>query len=69
MGMIDITMYGSFPMKEFKTCAETGGHVCAIKRSIEFLAEQLGPAVVMDAQLTKEGVVPPAAPLGKDKMD
>lgn len=66
MGMIRVGMWGSFPQKEFKTSAEEGGHVCAIKRAIEFLAEQLGPAVVSDAKLTKEGVVPPHAPLGQD---
>lgn len=66
MGMIRIQMYGSFPPKDFSTCAESGGHVCAIKRSIEFLAQQLGLAVVKDVQLTKEGTVPPISPLGKD---
>ncbi len=67
MGMIKISMYGSFPVKDFETCAESGGHVTAIKRSIQFLTEQLGPAVVKDAQLTKDGVVPPTAPLGEDR--
>lgn len=66
MGMIKIDMFGSFPPKHFDTCAETGGHVAAIKRSIQFLAEQLSFAVVKDAQLIKEGVSPPAAPLGED---
>jgi len=66
MGMINIKMYGSFPVENFSTCAENGGHVCAIKRSIEFLAEQLGLAVVMDAKLTKAGEAPPNSPLGKD---
>ncbi len=67
MGMIKIQMLGSFPQKSFETSATHGGHVCAIKRSIEFLADQLGEAVVNDAQLTKTGVVPPNAPLGRDK--
>ncbi len=66
MGLINIEMYGSFPSKSFSTCAEKGGHVCAIKRGIEFLSSQLGAAVVQDAQLTKEGVGPPGAPLGSD---
>lgn len=67
MGMLKIEMYGSFPEKQFSTCAEEGGHVQAIKRGIEFLAAQLGPSVVKDVELTKEGVVPPTSPLGKDK--
>ncbi len=68
MGMIRIQMSGTFPEKDFQTCAEEGGHVCAIKRSIQFLTEQLGPAVVMDAQLTKEGENPPKSPLGIDAL-
>lgn len=59
-------MLGSFPTKDFETSATSGGHVTAIKRAIQFLTEQLGPAVIKDVQLTKEGVVPPTAPLGKD---
>jgi len=66
MGVINIKIMGSFPEKNFSTCAENGGHVCAIKRSIEFLAKQLGNAVVQDANFTKEGIVPPASPLGQD---
>ena len=59
-------MMGSFPEKNFNTCAENGGHVCAIKRSIEFLTKQLGDAVVQDADLTKQGIRPPNSPLGED---
>ncbi len=66
MGMIKIEMYGSFPQKNFQTCAEDGGHVQALKRSLDFLVTQLGPAVVKDAQLTVEGIAPPNAPLGQD---
>jgi len=66
MGMIRIEMYGSFPPMKFSTSAEFGGHVCAITRSIEFLAEQLGPAIITDVTQTIEGVAPPTAPLGKD---
>ena len=51
MGLLKIQMYGSFPTKEFSTCAEEGGHVQAIKRGIEFLAKELGPSVVKDAAL------------------
>jgi len=67
MGMIKIEMWGSFPTKRFETCAEEGGHVQAVKRCIGFLADQLGPSVVKDAELTKEGVVPPGSPLGTDR--
>lgn len=67
MGMITIQMRGSFNLEDFNTCAENGGHVCAIKRAIEFLASQLGEAVVQDAKLTKEGMAPPNSPLGKDE--
>ncbi len=66
MGMIEIKMYGSFKMKNFKTCAEEGGHVQAIKRAIECLTSELGAAVIKDAQLTKDGIAPPQAPLGVD---
>lgn len=66
MGMIKISMIGSFPTMDFETSATRGGHVNAIKRAILFLTEQLGPAVVKDAQLTRDGVVPPSAPLGED---
>lgn len=66
MGMIQIKMWGSFKTKEFSTCAEEGGHVQAIKRAIECLTEELGAAVVKDADLTKEGIVPPRSPLGVD---
>jgi hypothetical protein len=59
-------MSGSFPYKTYSTCAEEGGHVCAIKRGIQFLTGQLGDAVVRDAELMKEGETPPRAPLGKD---
>lgn len=67
MGMIKIEMWGSFPRKSFNTCAEEGGHVQAIKRSLAFLTDQLGEAVQKDAQLTVEGVKPPTSPLGTDK--
>ncbi len=67
MGMIKISMLGSFPTKDFETSATSGGHVTAIKRAIHFLTDQLGPAVVKDAQLTIKGVVPPSAPLGEDQ--
>jgi len=67
MGMINIKMWGSFPEKTLETCAEEGGHVSAIKRAIEFLAAQLGPAVKKDAALTKDGICPPKSPLGEDK--
>lgn len=66
MGAINIKMMGSFPEKNFNTSAENGGHVCAIKRSIEFLAAQLGEAVVIDAKCTVDGLAPPNSPLGKD---
>lgn len=66
MGMISIKMMGSFPEKNFSTSAVNGGHVCAIKRSIEFLADQLGKAVVNDADCTIKGIVPPNSPLGQD---
>lgn len=66
MGMIKISMLGSFPIKDFETSATSGGHVTALKRAIQFLTEQLGAAVVKDTQLTKEGVIPPVAPLGED---
>lgn len=66
MGMINITMFGSFPRNEFSTCAELGGHVQAIKRSIEFLTKQLGAAVVKDVELTERGIMPPKSPLGMD---
>lgn len=65
--MIKIEMRGSFPTKTFETCAEEGGHVAAVKRGIEFLADKLGEAVVKDAQLMKEGIEPPTSPLGADK--
>jgi len=67
MGMISIKMMGSFPEKNFNTSAVNGGHVCAIKRSIEFLADQLGKAVVNDAKCTVDGVSPPNSPLGFDE--
>ena len=66
MGMINIKMMGSFPEKSFNTSAVNGGHVCAIKRSIEFLADQLGKAVVNDAKCTAKGIIPPSSPLGED---
>jgi hypothetical protein len=66
MGMIRIQMSGSFPEKKYETCAINGGHVCAVKRSIEFLAAQLGEAVVNDANCTIKGIAPPNSPLGKD---
>ena len=66
MGMIRIEMWGSFPAKELTTGAEEGGHVAAIKRGISFLTGELGDAVVKDAQLIKDGVVPPKSPLGQD---
>lgn len=69
MGMIHVQMCGLFPPKEFKTCAEEGGHVMAIKRVMQFLTDQLGPAVVSDATLTKEGESPPKAPLGQDAKE
>jgi len=67
MGMIRIDMHGSFPKASFQTCAESGGHVCAIKRAIEFLSAKLGDAVKQDAKLTLEGIAPPTAPLGNDE--
>ncbi len=69
MGMIQVDMYGSFPTKLFKTCAEEGGHVMAIKRTIEFLTDQLGFAVREDAELIKAGVVPETSPVGYDLED
>ena len=66
MGMISIDMRGSFPRIQYETCAENGGHVMAIKRAIQFLTNQLGDAVINDAELTRDGIVPPRSPLGKD---
>ena len=66
MGMIKVEMSGSFPDNTFKTSAEEGGHVMAIKRTIEFLAKQLGLAVREDVRLTMGGVVPPKTSLGYD---
>jgi len=66
MGVIKIDMSGSFPFSQFKTCAEEGGHVQALKRSIEFLTGKLGDAVKQDAELTSDGIVPPVSPLGED---
>ena len=67
MGRINISMMGSFPEKNFTTSAENGGHVCALKRSIEFLSDQLGKAVINDAKCTVDGVSPPKSPLGFDE--
>lgn len=69
MGQIRIETWGSFPKRSFQTCAEEGGHVMAIKRAMEFLAGQLGPAVQKDAELTVQGVNPPRTPLGEDNCD
>ena len=69
MGCIRIQMLGSFESQQFETSATRGGHVCAIKRSIEFLSSKLGPAVVKDANCTKDGVAPPDAPLGLDEQE
>jgi hypothetical protein len=66
MGMVQIKMMGSFGVKQFDASATEGGHVCAIKRSIEFLASELGEAVKKDAKCTVDGVVPPNSPLGED---
>jgi len=66
MGLIKIQMLGSFPNKEFETSATQGGHVTAIKRAIQFLVEQLGPMVVKDVALSKDGIAPPNSPLGED---
>lgn len=68
MGMLRIDLSGSFPNRGvFTTTAEEGGHVLAIKRGIEFLAKQLGPCVILDSELTKEGENPPLSPLGVDR--
>lgn len=69
MGMIKIETRGSFPQKVFNTTAEEGGHVMALKRGIEFLTDQLGNAVKLDAELTKAGVNPPMSPLGTDRAE
>ena len=65
--MIKIEMAGSFGQKGFQSTALEGGHVVAIKRAIKFLADELGDAVIVDANLTKEGTAPPNAPLGRDR--
>jgi hypothetical protein len=69
MGMIKIDMWGSFPRQKFTTSAEEGGHVAALKRSIEFLTGELGTAVCQDAQLTKEGIKPQLSPLGTSQVE
>ncbi len=69
MGMLKIEMYGSFPHKDFSTCAEEGGHVSALKRGIEFLAGELGSAVAKDVDLSKQGIDPPTTPFGVDTRD
>lgn len=66
MGMIRIETWGSFPPELFTTCAESGGHVAALKRAILWLTHRLGDAVAKDAQLTKDGSAPRDAPLGRD---
>lgn len=66
MGMIRIEMWGSFPPATFETCAEEGGHVQAIKRSLAFLTARLSAAVQMDASLVKDGITPPRSALGTD---
>ena len=69
MGLIQIKMMGSFGEKHFDSSATEGGHVCAIKRTIEFLASMLGDAVKKDAKCTVDGIVPSNSPLGEDKTN
>lgn len=66
MGKIFIDMSGSFPADNYCTPAEVGGHVMALRRSIEFLTSKLGWAVKEDANLNRQGIAPPGSPLGED---
>lgn len=66
MGMLKIDTWGSFKPETFRTSAEEGGHVMALKRGIKHLADQLGDAVIQDAKLTLQGEKPPRSLLGKD---
>jgi hypothetical protein len=66
MGMINITMRGSFsgPAKNETFSAEEGGHAFAITRAIQFLNSQMQAAIMLDHHLARSGDKPPKSDFG-----
>lgn len=65
MGVVNITLQGSFGRSAHSTSALEGGHAAAIGRAIEFLAQQLPRAIELDHKLHTDGERPPRADFGK----
>jgi hypothetical protein len=66
MGLIDISMQGSFRKKFIaRISAEEGGHAFAIQRAVEGLIEVLPDAIQQDHDLDRTGNRPTRADYGK----
>jgi hypothetical protein len=65
MGMVSVTVRGSFPEHAQDTySAEEGGHALALQRAIARLTGMLPKAIQLDHQLHGDGEQPPKAPFG-----
>lgn len=64
MGMVTVTLNGSFGDKIVSLSAEEGGHAHALTRAIAFLVRQLPEAIRNDHKLHDDGTRPPKADFG-----
>jgi hypothetical protein len=66
MGMVNITIRGSFGKASDKTfSAMEGGHAMALTRAIAHLTDQLPHAIQLDHKLAKDGDKPPQSDFGQ----
>ena len=66
MGIISITITGSFPVTGSQSfSAEEGGHANATQRAIAYLNDQLRESIQVDHELHNKGEFPPKALFGE----
>lgn len=65
MGMVKVSLAGSFRPVIAEFCAMDGGHANAIQRAIKFLVGELPRAIQQDHELHDRGDRPPRADFGK----
>ena len=64
MGLIRVSMEGTFPTRKATFNGREGGHAMAISRAIEFLNSQLPWAIERDHCLHDKGDRPDKSPFG-----
>lgn len=64
MGVVTVTLQGSFGSKLFTSTALEGGHAAALGRAINYLSLQLPASITLDHALHDQNETPPRADFG-----